>query len=106
MSLTNLVGNLCRSSTGGDTSTSIRVGDCLPVGKFFWIPREDFIGYDSDARHGHRLHGNGSVDVDCTLIVRGIKSGYAIVRLDRPRVIFVLPDPYVSVIQIPVDELD
>lgn len=56
----------------------------IEVPEFFWIKPEELIGFDDDAAHGNRIKG-GSVSPGCTLIVRGIEDGFAVVRLNRSR---------------------
>lgn len=106
-SLIEMDGSLSRSSTEVDTYTSICVGQEIQVGEFFWIPDHDFIGYDRDAYHGHCLdkRSPGSVDHDCTLTIRAIKNGYAIVRLNRPQVPYGAPAPIGTVFQLPLSQM-
>lgn len=82
----------------------VKVGDINEVGEFFWI--SDFIGFDSNAEHGHGLNKTGgSVDVGCHVEVRGIEGESAIVSLRRPTVPFGAPAPIGSVFRIPVDQV-
>ena len=65
------------------------VGDVVKVGRFFWIPADAHIDFDSDAYHMHGLcdHTSGSVDPDCVVTIRGFETWrgqrMAVVRLDR-----------------------
>lgn len=86
---------------------SIKVGDVIPVRKFFWI--KDLIGYDSDAKHGHGIKDKGSagsVEEGCTLTVRAIDGDMAIVRLDRPEVPYGAPAAIGAVFFFPVATLE
>lgn len=102
MKLISKIGNAVASKC------SVSVGDTIPVGEHFWIKDKDFIGYDHDAEHGHGIalwdiHSPGSVDIGCSLTVRAIKNGYAIVRLNRPSVPYGAPAPIGTVFQIPLN---
>ena len=62
------------------------------VGAHFWIEPDDFIGYASDASHGHGLRrtedapGSAGPGATVTVLERG--EGRHIVRLDWPRTPF------------------
>jgi len=82
-------------------------GKTILVGEFFWIPEGAFIGYDRDARHGHGLRDKpGSVDAGCTVTVRGVTGGHAIVRLDRPETPYGAPAPIGTVFRLPVEQIE
>lgn len=61
----------------------IKIDAVIPVPDFFWIPEEDFIGFDQHALHDDKLK-SGSVDEGCSLEIRHIEHGRAIVSLIRP----------------------
>ena len=87
-------------------SETIKTGDVVEVGEFFWIGRENLIGFDRDAQHGHDSRHAGSVDESCTLTVRGVSDGRAIVRLNRPHVPYGAPAAIGTVFAIPVSKLE
>lgn len=65
----------------------IKIGDVIKVGKFFWIDEDDFIGYDSNAKHGHGLDKDrciGSANNHCSVEVRGFLEGKVVFSLMRP----------------------
>jgi len=114
MSFMNEDGNSSKCSSSTELSThisrSLKPGIEIPVGEFFWINEFDFIGYDSDSKHGHDIHRYndncpGSVEIDCTLSIRAIKNNYAIVRLNRPKIPFGALAPIGTVFQIPISQL-
>lgn len=87
-------------------STSV-VGKVIEVGEFFWIDEDGFIGHDRDATHGNggaRDRG-GSVDIGCTVTIRAISNGYAIVRLDRPYMPYGAEAPIGIVFQVPLAQI-
>ncbi|MEO1687857.1 MAG: hypothetical protein AAFU61_08130 [Pseudomonadota bacterium] len=81
------------------------VGARVPVGEFFWIPNDDLVGHDKDARHGHDCYDGGSVDIGCTLTIRAIQNSYALVRLDRPKLPYGASAAIGAVFQIPLAKM-
>lgn len=81
-----------------------KIGDRIDVVDFFWISDADLIGFDRDAKHGHEVK-SGSVDVGCTLEVRGFSGGNAIVSLMRPEVPYGAPAAIGTVFQISLKDL-
>lgn len=94
-----------RALTPDEMEQGLNAGHIIPVGKFFWIVGHDIIGHDSDARHGHNTMDGGSVDIDCTLTIRGIEDGYAIVRLNRSEMPYGALAAIGTVFQIPLMQI-
>ena len=84
------------------------VGQKIEVGEFFWIGQDCHIGFDTDARHGHGFedHTGGSVDIGCTLTIRGFENvdghDMAVVRLDRTTTPFGALAPIGQLFLIPI----
>ena len=61
------------------------IGDVIPVGEFFWIKDDVFIGLAPHAAHGHNSD-TGSADVDCTVtIIDHVGTTHVVAQLYRPR---------------------
>ena len=84
------------------------VGQRVKVGEFFWIGEDNHIGFDTDAfhGHGHRDHTGGSVEIGCTVTIRGFEEvkgrNMAVVRLDRPATPYGAPAPIGQLFLIPI----
>ena len=87
------------------------VGQRVRVGRFFWIGKDSHIGFDTDARHAHGCtgHTDGSVDIGCTLTIRGFENvdgrDMAVVRLDRPKLPAGAPAPIGQVFLIDISAM-
>jgi hypothetical protein len=61
------------------------IGDVIPVGEFFWIRDDVFIGLAPHAAHGHDSD-IGSADVGCTVtIIDYVGTDSVVAELGRPR---------------------
>ena len=84
------------------------VGQKVKVGEFFWIGEGNHIGFEADAfhGHGHKDYTPGSVDIGCTVTIRGFEEvkglDMAVVRLDRTTTPFGHSAPTGQLFLIPV----
>jgi len=83
-----------------------QVGDHVSVGKFFWTDEDKCIGFDDDARHGHRLFFGGSVNIGDVLIIRGIEGENAIVRVNKRDTPYGAPCPHGMIFSIPLADME
>ena len=88
--------------------TMFEVGQKVKVGEFFWIGQGNHIGFETDAfhGHGHEDHTSGSVEIGCTVTIRGFEEvkgrNMAVVRLDRPATPYGAPAPIGQLFLIPI----